>query len=73
MCIFQEEGLSLPLLYSEDSMDMNLRKFRETVKDRGAWCAAVHVFTKSQHNLANEQQQWGGGHLSFSLFKEQTH
>ena len=41
-------------------MDMNLRKFRETVKDRGAWCAAVHVFTKSRHNLANEQQQWGG-------------
>lgn len=47
-----------PLLYSEDSMDMNLNKFRETVKDMD--CAAVHVFTKSRHNLANEQQQWGG-------------
>ena len=25
-----------------DSMDMNLSKLRETVEDRGAWCAAVH-------------------------------
>jgi len=28
-------------------MDMNLSKHQETVKDRGAWCAAVHGFTKS--------------------------
>ena len=25
-----------------DSMDMNLSKLQETVKDRGAWSAAVH-------------------------------
>ena len=25
-----------------DSMDMNLNKLQETVKDRGARCAAVH-------------------------------
>ena len=31
-----------------DSMDMNLSKFREIVKDREAWCAAVHRVAKSQ-------------------------
>ena len=30
-----------------DSMDMNLSKLRETVKDRGAWCAVVYWVTKS--------------------------
>ena len=31
-----------------DSMDMNLRKLWETVKDRGVWRAAVHGVAKSQ-------------------------
>ena len=31
-----------------DSMDMNLSKLQETVKDREAWHAAVHGVTKSQ-------------------------
>ena len=30
-----------------NSMDMNLTKFREIVKDRDAWHAAVHGVTKS--------------------------
>ena len=30
-----------------DSMDMGLSKLRETVEDRGPWCAAVYGVTKS--------------------------
>ena len=30
-----------------DAMDMNLSKLQEMVKDREAWCAAVHGVTKS--------------------------
>ena len=29
-----------------DSMGMSLNKLREIVKDRGAWCAAVHGIAK---------------------------
>ena len=31
-----------------DSLDMNLSKFQEIVKDREAWHAAVHAVAKSQ-------------------------
>ena len=31
-----------------DSMDMNLGKLQEIVKDREAWHTAVHGITKSQ-------------------------
>ena len=36
-----------------NSMDMNLNKFRETVKDREAWHAAVHGVAKSQTLLSD--------------------
>ena len=34
-----------------DSMDMNLSKLQETVKDREAWRATVHGVAKSQIRL----------------------
>ena len=35
------------------SMDMNLSKFQEMVKDREAWRAAIHGVTKSKTRLSN--------------------
>ena len=42
-----------------NSMDLNLRKLRKRVKDREAWCAAVHGILKEsvRLNLSTEQQQ----------------
>ena len=40
-----------------DSVDMNLSKLLETMKEREAWCAAVHGVTKSRTHLVSEQQQ----------------
>ena len=36
-----------------DSMDMNLGKLWEMVRDRQAWCAAVHEVAKSQTRLGD--------------------
>ena len=36
-----------------DSMGMSLSKLQEIVKDREAWCAAVHGVTKSWTRLSN--------------------
>ena len=36
-----------------DTMDMNLSKLWETVKDREAWHAAVHRVTESQTGFSN--------------------
>ena len=37
-----------------DSMDMNLSKLQEIVKDREAWRAAVHGVTKSLTELSDQ-------------------
>ena len=36
-----------------DSMDLCLSKLQEMVKDREAWCAAIHGVTKSWTQLSN--------------------
>ena len=36
-----------------DSMDMSLSKLQKMVKDREAWCAAVHRVSKSRPQLSN--------------------
>ena len=37
-----------------DSMDMSLSKLQEIVKDREAWCPAVHGTAKSQTQLGDQ-------------------
>ena len=36
-----------------NSTDMSWSELREIVKDKGAWCAAVHGFAKSQTELSD--------------------
>ena len=36
-----------------DSIDMNLSELWEIVKDREAWCAAVHEVTKNRTGLSD--------------------
>ena len=40
-----------------DEMNMNLGKLQKMVRDREAWCAAVHGAQKVRHDWATEQQQ----------------
>ena len=49
----QKERRQKRMKLDTDSMDMNLSKLGEIVKDRGASCAAVHGVTKSRTWLSN--------------------
>ena len=40
-----------------DAMEMNSGKLQEMVKDREAWCAAVHGVQRVGHAWVTEQQQ----------------
>ena len=40
-----------------NSMDMNLSKLQEAVKDREVWQATVYGVQRVGHSLATEQQQ----------------
>ena len=41
------DGISALVRRDTDSMDMNLNKLQEIVKNRKAWCAAAHGIAKS--------------------------
>ena len=40
-----------------NSMDMNVGKFWEMVRDMEGWGAAVHAVQRVRHDLETEQQQ----------------
>ena len=46
-----------------DIMDRNLGKLWEMVRDREAWCTAVHGATKSQTSLSNNNHNYLVGEL----------
>ena len=43
-----------------DSVDLNLSKLWELVKDSGAWHAAVHGVQRVSHELTTDQQKTKG-------------
>ena len=53
-----------------DSMHMSLGELRELVMDREAWCAAIHVVSKSQTRLSNwTELNWNWNTAEKMLYK----
>jgi len=50
---YMKKVLSILITSITYSMDMNLSKLQETVKDREVRCAAVHGVTKNQTQLSD--------------------
>ena len=50
---YMKKVLSILIISITYSMDVNLSKLQETVKDRRAWCAAVHGVAKNQTQLSD--------------------
>ena len=53
-----------------DSMDMRLRQLQEIVKDREAWCAAVHGLAELV--MTKQLNKYSFGAWSWFLLKEYT-
>ena len=51
-----------------DSMNTNLRRLGEIVKDRKAWCVAFHGLQRVRHDLTAKQQQQKYKHTNFYIF-----
>ena len=48
-----------------DLMDVNLSEFRELVRDREAWCAAIHGVAKSRTRLSDQTELTDAVHLLY--------